>query len=60
MEIQIIDDGKGMEAPNLNGNGINNLKLRAKESGWNVVWGKTKECGTKVVISSPIIPSTTN
>ena len=53
MEIQIIDDGKGMEAPNLNGNGINNLKLRAKESGWNVVWGRTKECGTKVVISSP-------
>lgn len=60
LKIQIIDDGKGMNAVNLNGNGINNLKLRAKESGWNVVWENTKDCGTKVIISSPVNFSTTN
>ena len=60
LQIQIIDDGKGMNAVNLNGNGINNLKLRAKESGWNVVWENTKDCGTKVIISSPVNSSTTN
>ncbi|MEO6837613.1 MAG: ATP-binding protein, partial [Ginsengibacter sp.] len=60
MQVHIIDDGKGMNAINLNGNGINNLKLRAKESGWNVVWENTKECGTKVIISSLLNRSTTN
>ena len=60
MQIQIIDDGKGMNAINLNGNGINNLKLRAIESGWKVVWENTKEYGTKVIISSLVNPSTTN
>ncbi len=60
MQVQIIDDGKGMTAMNLNGNGINNLKLRAKEAGWNVIWEMTKEGGTNVVISSPVNSSTTN
>jgi signal transduction histidine kinase len=52
LQINIVDDGIGMYAANFNGNGINNLKTRAKESGWNAEWVNNKNAGTSVIIST--------
>jgi signal transduction histidine kinase len=61
LQVSIVDDGIGMHNVNLNGNGINNLKARAKESGWNAEWLNNPEAGTSVIIStSPIEINTTN
>jgi signal transduction histidine kinase len=58
LQISIVDDGIGMYAVNFNGNGINNLKTRAKESGWNAEWVNNKDAGTSVIISSLPIDAT--
>lgn len=51
-EISIQDNGKGFEPSVLSrGSGINNIKNRAKESGWTVEWQKLNPAGTKVIIS---------
>jgi signal transduction histidine kinase len=61
LEVSIADDGIGMHNVNLNGNGINNLKARAKESGWNAQWLNNPKAGTSVIISTaPIEINTTN
>ena len=61
LQVSIVDDGIGMHNINLNGNGINNLKARAKESGWNAEWLNNPESGTSVIISTaPIKINTTN
>ncbi|MFI5138009.1 MAG: sensor histidine kinase, partial [Sphingobacteriales bacterium] len=61
MQVTIRDDGIGMDNANFNGNGINNLKRRAKESGWNVEWINNAETGTSVIISTDaIVPATSN
>jgi len=52
LQISVVDDGIGMHNVNFNGNGINNLKTRARESGWNAEWVNNKEAGTSVIISS--------
>jgi len=51
-QVSIVDDGIGMYAANINGNGINNLRTRAKESGWIAEWVNNKEGGTSVIIST--------
>jgi signal transduction histidine kinase len=51
LEISIADDGTGMHGLNGNGNGISNLKMRAKESGWNTLWEDNPCGGTRVIIS---------
>jgi len=61
MQVSIVDDGIGMHNVNLNGNGINNLRARAKESGWNAEWLNNPEAGTSVILSTaPIEINTTN
>jgi len=51
--ITIEDNGKGFKNNNNSkGNGINNIKRRAAECGWNVEWDELKPCGTLVTISA--------
>jgi signal transduction histidine kinase len=52
MQICIIDDGIGFQDAMPHGNGINNLKMRAKESGWLALWTANEAGGTSVTISS--------
>jgi len=52
LQISIADDGIGMNNIAANGNGINNLKMRAKESGWDTVWEASQCGGTRVIITS--------
>jgi signal transduction histidine kinase len=52
LQISISDDGIGMNNTNPNGNGVNNLRERAKESGWNALWANNKGRGTSVIIST--------
>ncbi len=60
-QISIADDGIGMQNANQHGNGINNLKARAKESGWELQWLCNKEGGTCVIITAkPLRSHTTN
>ncbi|MDP9041211.1 MAG: ATP-binding protein, partial [Bacteroidota bacterium] len=52
-EISIGDDGKGMSEQSSNtggGNGVFNMKARAKETGWNIEWKRNEPRGTLVVI----------
>jgi len=50
--ISIQDNGKGYDHELASkGSGINNIKNRAKECGWNVEWKKAEPSGTKVIIS---------
>lgn len=60
MQIIISDDGIGMDNANFNGNGINNLKRRAKESGWKAEWVNNAVTGTSVIISTHAIDSGTS
>ena len=53
--VIIKDNGKGMpeeEGNILYGNGLNNIKTRAKAAGWNVRWISEPQNGTEVLISS--------
>ncbi|MEP7163058.1 MAG: hypothetical protein ABI741_00110 [Ferruginibacter sp.] len=50
--ISIEDNGKGFENNHADGgSGIDNIKNRAAECGWNVVWEDLKPSGTLVIIS---------
>ncbi|MFI5135407.1 MAG: triple tyrosine motif-containing protein, partial [Chitinophagales bacterium] len=54
-KIIIRDDGKGFDILNvkiISGNGLRNMKIRAKEAGWNVSWSEVNPKGTAVIISS--------
>ncbi len=50
--ITIEDNGVGFDNTNiLTGSGIDNIKRRAEECGWNVDWESIKPSGTLVIIS---------
>jgi signal transduction histidine kinase len=50
-KIEIKDDGNGFDALNTNdGNGINNMKKRAKELGGNLTVLSDKDNGTRVLV----------
>ncbi|HEY5408539.1 MAG TPA: histidine kinase [Ginsengibacter sp.] len=54
-KIIIKDDGKGMQKLNEKkswGNGLQNIKLRSKETGWQVIWKEAYPTGTELIISS--------
>jgi signal transduction histidine kinase len=58
MQVSIADNGVGMESENPNGNGINNLKTRAKESGWKVSWISNPQGGVTIMLSTEQNPTT--
>lgn len=51
LRIVIADDGVGMVSGKSNGNGLPNLKQRARESGWDAQWLSNPQGGTSVVIT---------
>jgi signal transduction histidine kinase len=53
VKIRITDDGQGfsISAKNAEGNGIQNMRTRAQEAGWQVVWLLNEPSGTKVEIT---------
>ena len=54
-KISILDDGIGIPANNnIEGNGLQNIKLRCKEAGWQTVWINAVPKGTELIISSKI------
>lgn len=60
MQVSVVDNGTGIQSIKENGNGIGNLKARAKESGWDAEWVNNNDGGLSVVISSRQSPTTTN
>lgn len=53
-KITIADDGSGFPELDKNrskGNGIMNMKNRAREAGWNITWEQQNTIGTEVSIS---------
>ena len=52
LRIEVADDGIGLTVKNKNGNGLNNLRTRAVESGWEAKWISNTDGGTSVVISN--------
>lgn len=56
--VNVTDNGKGMKPEQSNashGNGLSNMTLRAKESGWQIKWKPNEQGGTTVEIA----PATT-
>ncbi|MFT3750472.1 MAG: sensor histidine kinase [Agriterribacter sp.] len=49
--VTIADDGTGIQQQRNDGNGLLNMKARAKETGWNIAWHSSCGLGTGVVIS---------
>ncbi len=52
-EVKISDNGRGMTAASANsggGNGLFNMKNRAKEAGWEIEWLPNEPHGTSVII----------
>jgi signal transduction histidine kinase len=50
-KVSISDNGVGFNIDNpVEGNGIGNLKLRAKASDFKVVWNRTKPSGTEIIL----------
>ena len=53
--VSVADDGTGIDLSNESagggGNGLNNMKERCKEAGWEISWQKTDSGGTIVKIS---------
>ena len=52
LQITIEDNGKGIENNAGEGSGIENIKYRAAECGWNVEWKKASPTGTCVLLTS--------
>lgn len=53
-KVSISDNGRGMQVESILagvGNGLANIRERAKESGWKIEWQPNKPAGTKVVIA---------
>jgi len=52
--VSVADDGTGIDLSNESvgggGNGLNNMKERCKEAGWDISWQKTDSGGTIVKI----------
>lgn len=50
--IDITDNGQGMKELTITegGNGLLNMRTRAKESGWKIEWQKNQPKGTQVII----------
>jgi signal transduction histidine kinase len=59
--IKVCDDGKGINnhSGSFGGNGLNNIKYRAKQCGWQAEWDDNSKTGTRVIIS-PAVQTTTN
>jgi signal transduction histidine kinase/tetratricopeptide (TPR) repeat protein len=56
-KMTITDNGRGMRgSENKEGNGLSNMKERAREAGWSIDWQGCEQGGTLVSIS----PGTTN
>jgi two-component system NarL family sensor kinase len=53
--IMIEDNGKWIAGNENGGSGIENIKMRAAECNWNVIWKKAEPSGTVVVISDRTI-----
>jgi signal transduction histidine kinase len=56
-EIRIQDNGSGMQNKTTDaggGNGLFNMRNRANEAGWNIVWEDGQPNGTVVVISQSV------
>lgn len=51
-KITIADNGAGIMQRSKDGNGLINMKERARETGWNIEWLSEPGKGTSVVISS--------
>ncbi|RYF84131.1 MAG: hypothetical protein EON98_09685 [Chitinophagaceae bacterium] len=52
-QVMISDNGRGIYKETVlaeGGNGIGNMKQRATESGWKIVWQTNQPKGTKVII----------
>ncbi len=49
--VTITDDGTGIDISNTKGNGLVNMKERAKEAGMKIEWVVGEVSGTKVIIS---------
>lgn len=49
--VTIADDGTGILQQSKDGNGLLNMKGRAKETGWHIEWHSEPGEGTKVMIS---------
>jgi signal transduction histidine kinase len=60
MHISITDNGIGMGGSVSRGNGINKLKMRALESGWQVDWLPGEVGGTRLLVTNMSKNSTTN
>jgi len=53
--ISITDNGTGMNGANPSpegGNGCYNMRMRAEESGWSVIWEQAQPHGTCVIVSN--------
>lgn len=53
--VTIADNGKGLEneiSKPEGGNGLKNMSMRARQSGWQIIWRKNFPSGTRVIISS--------
>ncbi|MBS1563826.1 MAG: hypothetical protein JST39_05525, partial [Bacteroidetes bacterium] len=52
--IIVSDDGTGFtERSGGEGNGLNNMRLRASQAGWSIEWTSAAPSGTRVVVSGP-------
>lgn len=51
-QMVIADDGTGMHSEEAKGNGLQNMKERAREAGWLIRWEAGETSGTQVIISS--------
>ncbi|MBS1748956.1 MAG: hypothetical protein JST63_03555 [Bacteroidetes bacterium] len=51
-QMIIADDGTGMPSQEAKGNGLQNMKERAREAGWLIRWKAGEASGTQVIISS--------
>lgn len=49
--VTIVDDGSGIDSSKTKGNGLVNMKERAKEAGMKIEWVAGEGTGTKVIIS---------
>lgn len=52
--VTVADDGTGILQQSEYGNGLRNMKERAKEAGWSIAWNSEPGKGTKVIISPTI------
>lgn len=49
-KVYVQDNGKGMEAATYGGNGLENLRNRAREAGWAIEWQQREGGGTRLLV----------